>query len=68
VILLLKGKKSARVFQIQSTVSVISGEDTVVHVGTSYGKTIAIVLPIFVKKGKIMMIVSPSKMPHVQRI
>jgi Rad3-related DNA helicase len=44
------------------------GKDVVVQAGTGYGKTPAMILPILLTPGKIVIIISPLKLLQVLQV
>jgi Rad3-related DNA helicase len=50
-----------REFQLQATIALCSGQDTLIDVGTGYGKTLCMVLPALLSLGKISLVISLLK-------
>jgi ATP-dependent helicase YprA (DUF1998 family) len=49
-------------FQLTATISVMSGQDTLVDVGTGYGKTLCMIIPCLLDSpGSISIVISPLK-------
>ena len=49
-------------FQLTATISLMSGQDTLVDVGTGYGKTLCMIIPCLLDSpGSISIIISPLK-------
>ena len=49
-------------FQLTATISLMSGQDTLVDVGTGYGKTLCIIIPCLLDSpGLISVVISPLK-------
>jgi ATP-dependent helicase YprA (DUF1998 family) len=49
-------------FQLTATISLISGQDTLVDVGTGYGKTLCMIIPCLLDSpGSISIVISPLK-------
>jgi hypothetical protein len=49
-------------FQLTATISLISGQDTLVDVGTGYGKTLCMIIPCLLDSpGLISIVISPLK-------
>ena len=49
-------------FQLTATISLISGQDTLVDVGTGYGKTLCMIRPCLLDSpGSISIVISPLK-------
>ncbi|KAF8149567.1 P-loop containing nucleoside triphosphate hydrolase protein, partial [Crassisporium funariophilum] len=55
------GRIAPREFQLQATLSLFSGNDCLVDVGTGYGKTLCMILPCLLAPNTISMVVSPLK-------
>jgi ATP-dependent helicase YprA (DUF1998 family) len=49
-------------FQLRATISIISGQDTLIDVGTGYGKTLCMIIPrLLDPSGSISVVISPLK-------
>jgi ATP-dependent helicase YprA (DUF1998 family) len=49
-------------FQLTATISLMSGQDTLVDVGTGYGKTLCMIIPCLLDSpGSISIVISPLK-------
>ena len=49
-------------FQLTATISLMSGQDTLVDVGTGYGKTLCMIIPCLLDSpGLILIVISPLK-------
>ena len=49
-------------FQLTATISLMSGQDTLVDVGTGYGKTLCMIMPCLLDSpGSISVVISPLK-------
>jgi ATP-dependent helicase YprA (DUF1998 family) len=49
-------------FQLTATISLMSGQDTLVDVGTGYGKTLCMIIPCLLDSpGSISVVISPLK-------
>ena len=49
-------------FQLTATISLMSGQDTLVDVGTGYGKTLCMIIPCLLDSpGSITIVISPLK-------
>ena len=59
----ISGKKIVpNEFQLTATISLISGQDTLVDVGTGYGKTLCMIIPCLLDSpGSIYIVISPLK-------
>ncbi|KIM52659.1 hypothetical protein SCLCIDRAFT_47169, partial [Scleroderma citrinum Foug A] len=55
------GKIVPREFQLEATLSVLHGRDSVITAGTGSGKTLCIIIPILLRPDKITITVSPLK-------
>ncbi|KAF9555906.1 hypothetical protein CPC08DRAFT_642232, partial [Agrocybe pediades] len=50
-----------REFQLEATIATLSGKDTLIDVGTGYGKTLCMILPCLLEPHKTAMVFSPLK-------
>jgi ATP-dependent helicase YprA (DUF1998 family) len=50
-----------REFQLKAVMALCTGKDTLVDVGTGYGKTFCMILPALLSPGNISLVVSPLK-------
>lgn len=63
-----RGEKHPKLFQMQSTLDVLAGRNVLVRAGTGYGKTLAMILPMILRKGGIAVTVSPLLMLQNQQV
>lgn len=49
-------------FRLDFTLALRDGRDVVLHAGTGYGKTITMVLPIILSRGRVAITISPLKL------
>jgi ATP-dependent helicase YprA (DUF1998 family) len=52
---------SPRDFQIQAAIAVLEKQDSIVHAGTGYGKTLTIILPHLLRPKLVSILVTPLK-------
>ena len=50
-----------REFQLKATIAILSGQDSLIDVGTGYGKTFCMILPLLLCPDTISIIISPLK-------
>jgi ATP-dependent helicase YprA (DUF1998 family) len=50
-----------REFQLEATIAMMSGKNTIIDVGTGYGKTLCMILPCLLSPRTIAVIISPLK-------
>jgi hypothetical protein len=50
-----------REFQLTATIAIMSGQDSLIDVGTGAGKTLCMILPCLLSPGTMAIIFSPSK-------
>ena len=50
-----------REFQLEATIAIMTGKDSLVDVGTGYGKTLCIIIPCLLDPENLSMIFSPLK-------
>ena len=48
-------------FQLKATIATMSGQDSLLDVGTGYGKTLCMITPCLLDPGSISIVVSPLK-------
>ncbi|KAF8989363.1 hypothetical protein BDQ17DRAFT_1478689, partial [Cyathus striatus] len=60
------GKIVPRNFQLEATLALLSGIDSLVDVGTGYGKTLCLILPSILFPDQISLVISPLK--HLQAL
>ncbi|KAF8996612.1 hypothetical protein BDQ17DRAFT_1249526 [Cyathus striatus] len=60
------GKIVPREFQMKATLSLLAGDDSLVDVGTGYGKTFCMILPSLLFPHEISLVISPLK--HLQAL
>jgi ATP-dependent helicase YprA (DUF1998 family) len=56
-----KGAKLPRIFQLQATLALLAGRDSLINAGTGSGKTLCMVLPALLDPGFVSLVVSPLK-------
>lgn len=65
---LTQGAKTPREFQLRTLLALHSGKDVIVHAGTGYGKTLAMILPMLLDSSKLAVTVSPLKVLHKSHV
>ena len=60
--------KVPRQFQLESTLAVMSGRDSVIIVGTGSGKTACMMLPLLLDPGSLSVVISPLKRLQMNQV
>jgi Lhr-like helicase len=60
--------KVPRQFQLESTLAVMSGRDSVIIAGTGSGKTVCMMLPLLLDPGSISVVISPLKRLQMNQV
>ncbi|RXW11626.1 hypothetical protein EST38_g14229 [Candolleomyces aberdarensis] len=55
-------------FQLTATIALLSGKDSLVDVGTGYGKTWCMILPALLRPNRITLVISPLKRLQVNQV
>ena len=63
-----KGKKLPRLFQLEATLAVLSGRDSLINAGTGSGKTICMILPALLDPTSVALVVSPLKRLQILQV
>jgi replicative superfamily II helicase len=64
-----KKKIVPKEFQLTTTIALMSGQDTLVDVGTGYGKTLCMILPCLLDSpGTVSIVISPLKRLQVVQV
>lgn len=62
------GKKIPRKFQLEATLALLAGQDTLIHAATGSGKTLCMVLPALINATSVSLVVSPLKRLQVLQV
>jgi superfamily II DNA helicase RecQ len=62
------GKKIPRKFQLEATLALLAGQDTLIHAATGSGKTLCMVLPALFNTASVSLVVSPLKRLQVLQV
>ena len=55
-------------FQLQATIALMSGSDTLIDVGTGYGKTLCMILPSLLYPNELQVVFSPLKRLQIVQV
>jgi ATP-dependent helicase YprA (DUF1998 family) len=55
------GKKLPRQFQLEATLALLAGKDSLIHAATGSGKTLCMVLPALLEPTAVSLVISPLK-------
>jgi ATP-dependent helicase YprA (DUF1998 family) len=55
-------------FQLTATIAVLDGKDSLVDVGTGYGKTWCMILPALLRPNRVTLVISPLKRLQVNQV
>ncbi|KAF9221447.1 hypothetical protein BS17DRAFT_640606, partial [Gyrodon lividus] len=50
-----------RVFQLQASLAILNGRDTIITAGTGSGKTLCVLIPMLLRPGSMSITISPLK-------
>ena len=62
------GKKIPREFQLEATLALLAGQDSLIHAATGSGKTLCMVLPALFDATAVSLVVSPLKRLQVLQV
>ncbi|KAJ7572263.1 P-loop containing nucleoside triphosphate hydrolase protein [Mycena floridula] len=62
------GKICPREYQISATIAIMQGRDSIIYVGTGYGKTLCMILPLLLKPDSISIVVSPLRRLQIMQL
>jgi superfamily II DNA helicase RecQ len=63
-----KGKKVPREFQLEATLALLAGQDSLIHAATGSGKTLCMILPALLDTTAVSLVVSPLKRLQVLQV
>ena len=57
-----RGQQTPRDIQLQAALAICSGKDFLLHAGTGYGKTLAMIIPALLNRDKVVITISPLRL------
>jgi ATP-dependent helicase YprA (DUF1998 family) len=62
------GAKMPREFQLEATLALLAGQDSLINAGTGSGKTLCMVLPALLDPTSVSLVISPSKRLQILQV
>ena len=57
-----------RQYQIEASLAMLQGQDTIIDIGTGYGKTLCMILPLLLQPNSISIVISPLRRLQILQV